>query len=60
MNYEYKTVKFQHEGSGGWTDSANDLQKVLDQYASQGWEYMNSITPSQYYFVLLVFRRLRK
>jgi len=55
MEYEYKTKKFC--GTPGMYELYDDLELILNEYAERGWEYINSVTPSQHNSVMLVFRR---
>jgi hypothetical protein len=37
LNFEYKYV------TGKWKTNNDDLEKVLNQYGNQGWEYCNMV-----------------
>jgi hypothetical protein len=55
-NYEYKTHCFYHKLLTEQTGTY--LDKVLNEYASQGWEFIGNVAPGTGAFSSLVFRRV--
>jgi large subunit ribosomal protein L7/L12 len=54
LSYQYKVVEVMIRGNS----SANmEIERHMNQCASQGWEYYNDITPDSYGYTMLVFRQ---
>jgi len=65
MDYQYQVVDLGSFSSNSESSMSSDVESNMNKMAQQGWEYVNSITPSvnsQYFGnthgkILLVFRR---
>jgi hypothetical protein len=57
MEYEYKTISVYKPE---YDDYVNEVSEKLNDLSSSGWEYIDNITPGQYRFAILVFRRKKQ
>ncbi|MCL2062975.1 MAG: hypothetical protein FWG98_01190 [Candidatus Cloacimonetes bacterium] len=58
MKYEYKTWLYDPRDAKG-QNQAIFVENKINQMASSGWEYMNSLATGGHTFALLVFRKLK-
>jgi hypothetical protein len=57
MEYEYKTID---TGALNHDDKIRKVSEILNDLSSSGWEYIDNITPSEYGYAILVFRRKKQ
>jgi hypothetical protein len=57
MKYEYKTI---YTDKTKRADLSEEVSKTLNDLSASGWEYIDNITPGEYGYAILVFRREKK